>query len=78
MIYDSDVVTLIEFCDQIFISAFLVAPTHPFTRSERRKALFVSCVLAWALETWFCVLWTSCEEHPNLNIVELFLRVRAA
>lgn len=63
---------------QIFISAFLVAPTHPFTRSERRKALFVSCVLAWALETWFCVLWTSCEEHPNLNIVELFLRIMLA
>lgn len=59
---------------QIFLSAFLVAPTHPFTRSERRKALIVSCVLAWGLEAWFCVLWTSCEEHPDLNFVENFIR----
>jgi len=60
---------------QIFLSMFLCHPKHPFSRSERRLAFFVSCVLAFGLETWFCNLWTSCEAHPNLNVVEFFVRV---
>jgi len=60
---------------QIFISLFFVHPQHPFSRSERISALVVSCVLAWGLEAWFCAVWSSCEEHPELNFVQLFVQV---
>ena len=60
---------------QIFLSMFLCTPTHPFSKQERRSALLVSCVLAWGLECWFCALWSSCEEHPELNFFELFFQV---
>ena len=38
----------------------------------------MSCVLAWAMEFWFCAYWTSCTApytHPDYNIIELFANV---
>ena len=60
---------------QIFLSLFCVHPDHPFSRSERISALTVSCVIAWGMEFWFCILWTSCDDHPELNFIELFIHV---
>eukprot|EP00615_Pteridomonas_danica_P012061 CAMPEP_0114359918 /NCGR_PEP_ID=MMETSP0101-20121206/23400_1 /TAXON_ID=38822 ORGANISM="Pteridomonas danica, Strain PT" /NCGR_SAMPLE_ID=MMETSP0101 /ASSEMBLY_ACC=CAM_ASM_000211 /LENGTH=586 /DNA_ID=CAMNT_0001503747 /DNA_START=137 /DNA_END=1897 /DNA_ORIENTATION=- len=60
---------------QIFLSLFLAHPQHPFNRAERISALVVSCLLAWGLEFWFCIYWTSCDEHPNMNFVEMFIKV---
>jgi Ca2+-binding EF-hand superfamily protein len=57
---------------QIFLSLFCVHPDHPFSKRERISALAVSFLLAWGLEFWFCALWTSCDEHPNLNFFEVY------
>ena len=60
---------------QIFLSLFFVHEDHPFSKAERISAITVSCLLAWGLEFWFCVFWTSCDEHPDKNFVELFIHV---
>ena len=60
---------------QIFLSIFLCYPKHPFSRTERRNALLVSCLLAWGLECCFCIYWTSCDEHPELNFFQFFFEV---
>eukprot|EP00927_Polykrikos_kofoidii_P080678 TRINITY_DN7761_c0_g1_i1.p1 TRINITY_DN7761_c0_g1~~TRINITY_DN7761_c0_g1_i1.p1 ORF type:complete len:376 (-),score=58.21 TRINITY_DN7761_c0_g1_i1:84-1211(-) len=60
---------------QPFISILLAHPGHPFRRRERIMAVLLSCLLAWAMETWFCVFWTSCVDHPEMNFLTLLVQV---
>jgi len=61
---------------QIFLSMFLCHPKHPFSRTERRFAFAVSCILAWGLECWFCAFrYESCYDHPEYNFIELFIYI---
>lgn len=60
---------------QPFISIFLAHPRHPFRRRERLMAVSVSCLLAWGMEAWFCKFWSSCDEHPEKDIISLFIQV---
>lgn len=60
---------------QLFLSLFLAHPKHPFRRKERCMALGASCILAWGMECWFCLFWTSCKDHSEKDFLTLFLQV---